>query len=192
MMRVSAVAALAAAASGCDIRFANKASKEVTLCLRHNGDAPGTEWQQSLGAVNGTVTVGCHNGGAGGKDSWQTYFSEPGGSCGWNQNCSVNTGTCHYPWSLGQGISADNGNWYGSVGANWDGAGLGYTGDYNKIGYGVNLQCTSYKTQHVNATCTVDAGQPTCTPNHPNYNRPNSGVVLCDPGQTLHVTLMDA
>jgi len=82
---------------------------------------------------------------------------------------------------MGQGVGT-NGLWYGAIGTNWDGAGIGYTGDWSKVSYGLHYSCSSYNgTQTPDLSCGVKDGKPGCVPNMPNVGgQPSSGVVECD------------
>eukprot|EP01061_Rhynchopus_euleeides_P025929 TRINITY_DN4222_c0_g1_i1.p1 TRINITY_DN4222_c0_g1~~TRINITY_DN4222_c0_g1_i1.p1 ORF type:complete len:193 (+),score=74.85 TRINITY_DN4222_c0_g1_i1:65-643(+) len=192
-MRASVVAffAVLGCAEACVMRYTNKASKPITMCLRANGGIPGAEVNKTL-AVSESWDMPCRQSVPG--QSSQSYFAVPGFTeCGWDQGCDPNTGSCHhYPWVVGQGVGT-NGLWYGSIGSNWDGAGIGFTGNFSEVGYGMHFECSSYNaTQHVSATCKVANGQATCDPNIPNYQQPNSGVVECDPDQTLMLSLIES
>jgi len=97
---------------------------------------------------------------------------------------------------LGEGVSPDNGYWYGFLAANFDGAGLGYQGNYGdaKVSYGVTLLCSSYGTSPWNGTCSVSGSSPTCTPNVPAYGKPDTGVVAAGPANNqgvLYVTIWE-
>ena len=178
------VAASAAVHGACLLTFHNKMPLDtIRLCGRQNGAIPGAWYSRAL-EPGATYTRGCtSNAGT----SFETYFTVRNDTaCGWDQSCQPDTGTCQsYPWVLGQGL-ASNGLWYGGIGANWDGNGLGYTAssytDPTLVDYGVRLSCSSYGTSPWNATCDAAvSGEPACTPNVPNAGRPNSGIVACGP-----------
>ena len=193
MKSISAITllALTSSASGCLMNYTNTADVPVTICMRNNGNAPGQSGNKTL-AKGESWVVGCRASVPG--QSWESYFAVPGWStCGWDQGCNPNTGTCkHYPWSVGQGVGT-NGLWYGAIGANWDGAGVGFTGGFDKVPYGLHFKCNAYNnTQHPDLKCGVHSGTPYCTPNKPNYGQPNSGVVECDPDQTLSMTIFSS
>ena len=184
-MKAASVLLLAvAAAQGCTMQYTNKAKESVTVCMRVNGGVPGAGLNRTL-APGASVKIPCRASVPG--QSSESYFALPGlHGCGWDQGCSPDTGSCHsYPWVMGQGVGT-NGLWYGAIGANWDGAGMGYTGGYGKVTYGLHFSCSSYNgTQFPKLTCGVKDAKPYCTPNHPNYNQPSSGVVECDADQVL-------
>ncbi|KAK3280156.1 hypothetical protein CYMTET_11996 [Cymbomonas tetramitiformis] len=172
----------------CRFNYTNLGTKSVTICMRENGDAPGEPGSKTL-AVGQSWTVPCRASVPG--QSWESYLSVSDYTkCGWDQGCTPNTGSCqHYPWTIGQGVGT-NGLWYGSIGANWDGAGVGYINGFDKVDYGMRFECSSYNgTQHPKLECGVTGGKASCSPNKPNYNQPNSGVVECDPNQVLQLTL---
>eukprot|EP01064_Diplonema_japonicum_P007657 TRINITY_DN1529_c0_g1_i1.p1 TRINITY_DN1529_c0_g1~~TRINITY_DN1529_c0_g1_i1.p1 ORF type:complete len:311 (+),score=13.71 TRINITY_DN1529_c0_g1_i1:70-1002(+) len=174
--------------AACTFKYTNKAASPVTICLRFNGGAPGEGGNKTI-QPGGSWELPCRESIPG--QSWESYLAVPGWTqCGWDQGCTPNYGSCqHYPWVIGQGVGT-NGLWYGSIGANWDGAGAGFTGDFSQVTYGMNFQCTSYnKTQFPNLNCSVSGDKPICTPDKPNYNQPNSGVVECDPDQTLQLLI---
>eukprot|EP01062_Namystynia_karyoxenos_P011638 TRINITY_DN14184_c0_g1_i1.p3 TRINITY_DN14184_c0_g1~~TRINITY_DN14184_c0_g1_i1.p3 ORF type:complete len:187 (+),score=75.15 TRINITY_DN14184_c0_g1_i1:95-655(+) len=178
--------ALPAAASACTLDFVNNAAVDVTLCVRADGGVPGAAGNATIPSGGGKYSMPCKQNTKG--HAWQTYFAVSGWtSCGFD-SCPpplVNTGTCHhYPYVLGQGISETNHNWYGSIGQNWDGNGQGYVGDMSAVKYGLGLKCTAYGTKKVDDSCTNSA----CTPNKPNYGKPNSGVEECDTNSTITIT----
>eukprot|EP01065_Artemidia_motanka_P046452 TRINITY_DN704_c0_g1_i2.p2 TRINITY_DN704_c0_g1~~TRINITY_DN704_c0_g1_i2.p2 ORF type:complete len:210 (+),score=68.14 TRINITY_DN704_c0_g1_i2:67-696(+) len=178
--------ALPAVASACTVDFVNNAATPVTLCVRKNGGTPGDAGKVTI-ASGKSSSMPCKDNGN--NTAWQTYFSLSSWTdCGFD-TCApplINTGTCqHYPYSMGQGISADNGKWYGSVGFNWDGNGQGFVGNWSDVNYGLQLKCTSYGTKSVSDSCDPSG----CTPNKPNYGKPNSGVEECDVDKSITVTL---
>jgi len=183
MMKVT-MFALPLMATACDLTYDNKMSQDITLCVRQNGGVPGAAGKITVKA-NSKKVVPCHNNTA--TTSVETYFPLLGfDECGYD-TCApplINTGTCiHYPYVLGQGVSAANSNWYGSIGYNWDGAGQGCVNcTYD---YSLELTCTAYKTQKIDDNC----GPSGCTPNKPNYAKPNSGVEECDSDSAITVTI---
>ena len=194
MAATSAVVADAA----CRLHFRSRLRTDtVRLCGRANGGVPGAWFSHAL-RPGETFSRPCAVTAAG--KSFETYFSFRNDTrCGWDGPCAPNTGTCRsYPWTLGQGLSSDNGLWYGFIAANFDGA-IGYQGssygNRSMVSYGVRLDCMSYGTAPWNATCGVAANRkgPTCQPNVPSLGFPDSGVVACGPknNQAMFVTVIE-
>eukprot|EP00756_Hemistasia_phaeocysticola_P013818 Hpha_TRINITY_DN15306_c0_g1::TRINITY_DN15306_c0_g1_i1::g.92346::m.92346 len=190
MMKVTFVAAaLPLMAAACDLTFHNTLSEKMTLCVRKNAAVPGNAGKIELD-VNKSVSVPCHTNSP--TEFFQTLFPVRGFNDCVLDACtgaSPPYGTCkHYPYVLGQGVSADNGNWYGSIGYNWDGDGQGWKGNYSGVGYGLRLDCTAYHTNKINDVC----GPTGCTPNKPTYGLPSSGVELCDTNTSITITIVQA
>lgn len=195
---VTLLVAAALAATTCNMEIQNTLTDaSILLCGRHNGGQPGARFTQLL-QPGGTYTYPCPE--TTPNDSYELYFSIRNDTkCTWDA-CSVNTGTCKsYPWVIGEGVSWQNGYWYGFVAANFDGAGLGFEGNYASpnVQYGVQMNCSSYGTQPWSGTCGVDSStnDPYCNPNAPSFGKPDSGVVACGPAYnegTITVTIFQS
>ena len=152
----------------------------ILLCGRLNGGVPGARFSYLL-KPGDTYSYPCPE--TSPSNSFEVYFSLKNDTkCTWD-TCPINTGTCKsYPWVLGEGVSWQNGYWYGFVAANFDGD-LGFTGNYGAadVSYGVQLNCSSYGTMPWNGTCGVSNSQPYCVPDAPANGKPDTGVVACGP-----------
>lgn len=184
-------------ADSCTMQVTNTLKHDaILLCGRENGGMPGARFKQLVqpGAV---YSYPCPETTA--TTSYEVYFAIRNDTeCTWDA-CTINTGTCKsYPWVIGEGISWQNGYWYGFVAANFDGAGLGFTGNYggSSVQYGVQMNCSSYGTTPWEGTCGVSNSNPYCNPNQENFpNKPDSGVVACGPAHnqgTITVSIFES
>ncbi len=182
---VLVLAALVAAsfAGSCTTQITNSLKDaSVLLCGRMNGGMPGARFTQLL-QPGQSYQYACPQ--LTQSTSYEVYFALRNDTqCTWDGPCSVNTGTCKsYPWVLGEGVSWQNGYWYGFVAANFDG-GIGFDGNYGAadVKYGVQLNCSSYGVKPWSGTCGVSGDSPYCVPNAPApTGQPDSGVVCCGP-----------
>lgn len=171
--------------NACTLTYTNNlATDSITLCGRHNGGIPGAWFSKTL-APGETITNPCVTTTTG--NSYETYLTiRNKTSCGWNNGCSVNTGTClFYPYEIGQGLSSENQYWYGYAAQNFDG-GIGMTSfKYSSpsVDYGIKMNCMSYGITPLNITCEPDSASKhgaACNPSHPVLDGfANSGVVAC-------------
>lgn len=146
-------------AASCTLTYKNTlATSTITLCGRQDGGIPGAWFSKTL-APNETYSSPCVVTTSG--KSYETYLTVRNKtSCGWNNGCSPNTGTCiFYPWEIGQGLSSANLYWYGYAAQNFDG-GIGMTSfKYSSpvVSYGIKMQCLSYGVTPLNITCQPDS-----------------------------------
>ncbi|CUG85886.1 Hypothetical protein, putative [Bodo saltans] len=188
-----------ATAANCNMKISNTlSSSAILLCGRENGGTPGARFTQ-LVAPGADYTYACPETTA--TTSYELYFAVRNDTvCTWDSGCNPNTGSCKsYPWVIGEGLSWQNGLWYGFVAANFDGAGLGFSGNYGSrsVQYGVQMKCSSYGTSPWTGTCDVDSStnEPVCNPNTPSYGKPDSGVVACGPANnqgTIEVSIFES
>ena len=184
----SAAFAAKKSAGSCTTQITNTlATANVLLCGRENGGVPGARFTHLLGPGQ-TYSYPCPVTSA--STSYEVYFTLRNDTvCTWD-TCTVNTGTCKsYPWVIGEGVSWQNGYWYGFVAANFDG-GVGFLGDYgaSNVQYGVQLNCSSYGVRPWSGTCGVSSSSPYCVPNAPApTGQPDSGVVACGPANNQGV-----
>lgn len=172
-------------AANCTMSVLNTLTHDsILLCGRTNGGIPGARFATLLAPGKSTqwpcpLTTA--------TNSFETYFTIRNDTkCQWDPTCPVPTGTCQsYPWLIGEGVSWQDGYWYGFLAANFDGAGLGWQGNYGSksCSYGIQMNCSSYGVTPWSGTCGVKGGQPWCTPDVPNFNLPGTGVVACGPKQ---------
>lgn len=185
--------------ANCNMRVTNTLTySSVLLCGRTNGGIPGQRFSHLL-PPGGVFTYPCPETTA--TTSYETYLSVRNDTtCTWDTNCNPNTGTCKsYPWVIGEGLSWQNSLWYGFLAANFDGAGVGFEGNYgsSSVRYGVQMNCSSYGTSAWTGTCGVDASsnEPFCSPNTPAYGKPDTGVVACGPASnegTIEVSIFES
>lgn len=191
-----ALSAASVSTGGCTMQIRNTLKHDsILLCGRENGGMPGARFSKLLPAGS-SFSYPCPETTA--DKSFETYFAVRNDTkCTWDA-CKVDTGTCKsYPWVMGEGLSWENGLWYGFVAANFDGAGLGWQGNYGSaaVQYGVQLNCSSYGTSAWNGTCGVHNNEPTCVPNAPNFGLPGTGVVACGPANnegTISVDIFES
>mmetsp|Transcript_20708 Transcript_20708/g.23942 ORF Transcript_20708/g.23942 Transcript_20708/m.23942 type:complete len:207 (+) Transcript_20708:32-652(+) len=199
LLLVAAVVVVGVCGATCNMRVVNTlAHDSVLLCGRTNGGIPGA-WYTHLLPPGGVYTYACPQ--TTPNDSFETYYSiRNDTSCTWDQGCNPSTGTCKsYPWVIGEGLSWQNGLWYGFAAANFDGAGLGFQGNYGSkvVQYGIQMNCSSYGTSAWSGTCGVDSttNEPYCNPNAPAFNKPDTGVVACGPANnegTIEVQIFES
>lgn len=189
--------AIATSVTACTQNYTNKASTPILLCSRDTMIDNGTPGARAFKLLQPgeSFSEDCQVNKP--YESHSMFFATRNTTkCQKDSGCTY--GTCqHYPWWFGQGISQQNGLWYGGIGVNWDGDDTkhGWDGSYDaaNVHYGIQFHCETNKGKNtIDYNCTVMGGKPQCTPNVPApHNSPNSGVAQCDP-TTIQLNIVEA